>query len=140
MTHDHASEPPRPQRKSAAAKRRAVLCADCPPELGPIARAEWLRLVPSLSAHIDLMPFDRIPLAIYCASYQRWIEGIVGLQEYGMMIKTPKGYPIQSPFLAIVQREAETMMKIASEYGFTPTSRAKLFPRSIMELGSLSEF
>ena len=110
-----------------------LMAPECPLELGQVARAEWQRLVPYLATKIELMPLDRGPLAIYCAAYQRWVEGIQLLEEYGTMIKTPKGYPQQSPYLSIVNREAETMMRIAGEFGFTPASRAKVFPRKSQE-------
>jgi phage terminase small subunit len=36
------------------------------------------------------------------------------------MVKSPSGYPMQSPYIAIANRQAEIMMRIASEFGFTP--------------------
>jgi phage terminase small subunit len=40
------------------------------------------------------------------------------------IVKSPSGYPIQSPYIAIANRQAEIMMRIASEFGFTPASRS----------------
>jgi P27 family predicted phage terminase small subunit len=48
------------------------------------------------------------------------------IQKYGTMIKSPSGYPVQSPYLAIANRQAEIMMRIASEFGFTPASRSRI--------------
>jgi phage terminase small subunit len=42
------------------------------------------------------------------------------------MVKSPSGYPIQSPYVAIANRQAELMMRIASEFGFTPASRSRI--------------
>jgi phage terminase small subunit len=42
------------------------------------------------------------------------------------MIKSPTGFPIQSPYLSIANRQAEIMMRIASEFGFTPASRSRI--------------
>jgi phage terminase small subunit len=42
------------------------------------------------------------------------------------MVKSPTGFPIQSPYLAIANRQAEIMMRIASEFGFTPASRSRI--------------
>jgi phage terminase small subunit len=41
-------------------------------------------------------------------------------------VKSPNGYPIQSPYIAIANRQAEIMMRIASEFGFTPASRSRI--------------
>ena len=42
------------------------------------------------------------------------------------MIKSPSGYPVQSPYIAIANRQAEIMIRIASEFGFTPASRSRI--------------
>ena len=52
------------------------------------------------------------------------------VQKYGAMIKSTNGYPSQSPYLAVVNRQADTMMRIASEFGFTPASRSRIFSYS----------
>jgi hypothetical protein len=38
--------------------------------------------------------------------------------------KSLQGFPIQSPYLA--NAKAEIMMRIASEFGFTPASRSRI--------------
>jgi phage terminase small subunit len=38
--------------------------------------------------------------------------------------RTP--YPVQSPYVAVANRQAEIMMRIASEFGFTPASRSRI--------------
>jgi P27 family predicted phage terminase small subunit len=43
-----------------------------------------------------------------------------------MLIKTPNGMPVQSPYLAIVNKQAAIMIKAASEMGFTPSSRSRV--------------
>jgi hypothetical protein len=48
------------------------------------------------------------------------------IQKYGTMVKSPTGYPIQSPYLSIANRQAELMMRVASEFGFTPASRSRI--------------
>jgi len=99
---------------------------ECPPELGPVARTEWDRLVDELAVLRMLTNLDRAALAAYCGAYALWAEATVQLQKYGAMIKSPTGFPIQSPYLSIVNRQAEIMMRIASEFGFTPASRSRI--------------
>jgi P27 family predicted phage terminase small subunit len=101
---------------------------DCPSELGPVARAEWQRLVPELARRNLIAHLDRGQLAIYCVAYAQWIEAAEFIQQYGSMVKTRSGFPVQSPYVAILNRQADTMIRIASEFGFTPASRAKLIP------------
>jgi P27 family predicted phage terminase small subunit len=99
---------------------------ECPPELGPVARAEWDRLVGELAALRLLTNLDRAALAAYCGAYALWADATAQIEKYGAMIKSPQGFPIQSPYLAIANRQAEIMMRIASEFGFTPASRSRI--------------
>ncbi len=55
-----------------------------------------------------------------------WAEAMEQINKYGPMVKSPTGFPIQSPYLAIANRQAEIMMRIASEFGFTPASRSRI--------------
>jgi P27 family predicted phage terminase small subunit len=106
--------------------RPEVVTPDCPPELGPVARREWDRLVGDLVALRLLTNLDRAALAAYCGAYALWAEATEAIQKYGAMVKSPSGYPIQSPYVAIANRQAEIMMRIASEFGFTPASRSRI--------------
>jgi P27 family predicted phage terminase small subunit len=106
--------------------RPAAIVPECPPELGPLARAEWDRLAGELGTLQLLTTFDRAALAAYCGAYALWAEATEAIQKYGTMVKSPSGYPIQSPYVSIANRQAEIMMRIASEFGFTPASRSRI--------------
>ena len=73
-----------------------------------------------------LTNLDRAALAAYRGAYALWAEATEAIQKHGSMVKSPSGYPIQSPYLAIANRQAEIMMRIASEFGFTPASRSRI--------------
>jgi P27 family predicted phage terminase small subunit len=100
-----------PETKKTELVRRIL---ECPPELGTVARQEWDRIVGELTSLGVLSSFDRGPLAAYCNAYALWIEAMEGVQKYGAMIKSPNGYPTQSPYLATVNRQAEIMMLLPS--------------------------
>ena len=99
---------------------------ECPAELGPVARKEWDRLATELASLKILTVLDRAALAAYCNAYGLWAEAIEAIQKYGTMVKSPSGYPIQSPYVSIANRQAEIMMRIAAEFGFTPASRSRI--------------
>ena len=99
---------------------------ECPQELGAVARAEWDRLAGELSKLRLLTSLDRAALATYCGAYELWAEAIAAIQTYGSMIKSPQGFPMQSPYIAIANRQAELMLRVASEFGFTPASRSRI--------------
>lgn len=99
---------------------------ECPAALGPVARQEWDRLAGELGKLKLLTNLDRAALAAYCGAYALWAESTEAIQKYGTMVKSPSGYPIQSPYVSIANRQAEIMMRIASEFGFTPASRSRI--------------
>ena len=98
----------------------------CPAELGPVARQEWDRLAGELGKLKILTALDRAALADYCGAYALWAEATEAIQKYGTMVKSPSGYPIQSPYVSVANRQADIMMRIASEFGFTPASRSRI--------------
>jgi P27 family predicted phage terminase small subunit len=109
-----------------AEPRPEPVVPDCPPELGEVARREWNRLATELGPLRIITNLDRGALASYCGAYALWAESMEAIQKYGSMIKSPSGFPVQSPYLAIANRQTEIMMRIASEFGFTPASRSRI--------------
>jgi phage terminase small subunit len=41
-------------------------------------------------------------------------------------MKSPSGYPIQSPYVSIAAKNAEIMIRIGAEFGFSPGSHMRL--------------
>src|SRR5260370_39429777 len=99
---------------------------DCPPELSPAAQREWAHLTGELSKLSLITNLDRGALATYCGAYAMWAEAMEQIQKYGTMVKSPSGFPIQSPYLAIANRQAHIMMRIASAFRFTPASPSRI--------------
>jgi len=109
-----------------AEPRPEPVAPDCPPELGGPAQREWARLVDELTKLGLLTNLDRAALAAYCGAYAMWAEATEQINKFGTMVKSPTGYPVQSPYVSIANRQAEIMMRIASEFGFTPASRSRI--------------
>ena len=106
--------------------RPECVIPECPSELGPVAQREWDRLVGELARLRMLTNLDRAALAAYCSAYALWAEATEAIQKFGTMVKSPSGFPIQSPYVSVANRQAEIMMRIASEFGFTPASRSRI--------------
>ena len=54
-------------------------------------------------------------------------DSVEKIAKYGAVIKSPdKGHPMQSPFVAVLNRQAQIMLKAAAEMGFTPSSRSRV--------------
>lgn len=44
----------------------------------------------------------------------------------GVIITAPSGYPIQNPWLAVANKAMREMMRVAVEFGMTPSSRSRI--------------
>ncbi len=111
---------------SASTGEPQHLAPTCPAELSQTAKDEWHRVVAELVQRGVVSNLDRAALAAYCQSYALWSDAIQAIQKYGPLVKSPNGYPQVSPYLAIANKQAEIMIRIASEFGFTPASRARI--------------
>jgi len=102
--------------------------ADMPPPdfLEGEARKEWIETCPRLVASGVMRNIDVNALAMYCESYGRWREALVEVKKNGMLIAAPSGFPMQNPYLPIANKAYEQMLKLAAEFGMTPSSRSKV--------------
>ncbi len=98
----------------------------CPPHLQGEARKEWSRVGRKLLAFGLVTEVDRSALAIYCQAWARWVEAEGQLARYGTVVKSPNGYPMQSPYLAIANKAMDQMAKILVEFGMSPSSRSRV--------------
>ena len=48
------------------------------------------------------------------------------MRKYGPVMKSPSGYPVQSPYVAIANQQAAILEKLSAAFGLTPGSRNKL--------------
>ncbi len=98
----------------------------CPAHLSAAARREWRRLASPLHDAGLLTVADRGALAAYCQTYARWVEAEERLKETPALIKAPSGYPQQSPWLSIANKQLELMGRYMAELGLTPSARSRL--------------
>jgi P27 family predicted phage terminase small subunit len=71
---------------------------------------------------------DGAALAAYCQAWARWVEAEENLVKYGVVIKAPSGFPIQSPYLAIANKAMDQMTRLLVEFGMSPSSRSRVTP------------
>jgi P27 family predicted phage terminase small subunit len=64
---------------------------------------------------------------IACDLHRQASEQLANLGAAGLLYKTPaNGTLIQSPLVGMVNRQAQIMLKAASELGFSPASRGRV--------------
>jgi P27 family predicted phage terminase small subunit len=122
-------------RESIPQPRRAL--PRCPDHLDGEAAACWRRLARELYDAGLLSNIDRDALANYCLAYARHKKAEAMITKSSEMLKaadekdsdgnvTHVGGFYQNPWLSIANKAAETMLKLAAEFGMTPSSRSRV--------------
>ena len=104
-----------------------MLCLpEAPTHLTDREKEEWTRAGEQL-LHVGLIgELDTTVLAAYCVAYGRWVESQELIKKHGVLVKSPSGFPMQSPYLAISNKSMEQMIKLMGELGMTPASRTRI--------------
>src|SRR5690606_19844822 len=70
---------------------------------------------------------DRSTLTVWVVAEDLHRQASIAVSKFGLITKSPKqGEPMQNPYLPIVNRQAQIMLKAAAELGFTPSSRSRV--------------
>ncbi len=98
----------------------------CPRHLSDEAKKEWRRVTPLLDTLGLLTKIDRAALAMYCEAWGRWVQAEEALRKFGVMVKSPNGFPMQSPYLAVANKAIDQMRGLLTEFGMSPASRTRI--------------
>ena len=118
------------KNKSVAATKtlpdKPELLLECPKDLSPKAREEWDRILSELPQIIEIKNIDRTMLTLFCEAFAQWCEAMVVIRKFGPVMKSPSGYLIQSPYVAVANQAAGVMERIGADFGLSPGTRSKL--------------
>ena len=73
-----------------------------------------------------LKRLDQSALALWVVAEDNFREASQKLDQFGMIIKSPNGLPMPSPYSTELKKYGLLMLRAASELGFTPSSRARV--------------
>lgn len=97
-----------------------------PPHLNKEARLQWFRWCDELKHMRVITMAERETLAIMCDTWARYLKAEAAIENHGLLIKSPKGYPIQNPALSIRNQAAKELLRFAIEFGLTPAARTRV--------------
>ena len=90
------------------------------------AKSAWRYALECAPPHL-LKRLDMSVLEIWACAADLYRKAQAGISKTGLLIKAPNtGVPMQSPYLAIANKQAQIMTKAAVEMGFTPASRSRI--------------
>ena len=99
---------------------------DPPDDLPEGAKAAWRYALECAPPHL-LRKLDMSVLEIWACAADLYRKAQTGIAKTGLLVKAPNtGVPMQSPYLAIANKQAQIMTKAATEMGFTPASRSRV--------------
>lgn len=93
------------------------------------ALAEWNRRAPQLVRIGILTEIDMPAFTVYCTSWQRYVDAQRKLVALGDVVKSPSGYPIQNPYLAIANKALHQCQQFWADFGMTPSARTRVTVR-----------
>jgi P27 family predicted phage terminase small subunit len=86
----------------------------------------WVKAIASAPTGL-LKALDESVLVAWVVASDLHREASQKVARSGMVMRSPmKGEPIQNPYLPIINKQAQIMMKAAAEMGFTPSSRSRV--------------
>lgn len=110
------------------------------------ARKEWERITVELARYGLISEVDRAAMAFYCVNWARHCEAedmiakaAAASGSSGLFVKTPNGYPVQSPWLAVSNKAMELCRIFLAEFGMTPAARTRVQPSPQMCLPGIEK-
>lgn len=113
---------------------RPVHVPSCPPYVTGYARDEWERVIGDLCSTGVYANLDQTMLAAYCMAYRRWrlaedVADRLATQDpttHGLLLRTQGGNVIQNPAVGVANVARRDMLRLAAEFGLTPSGRVAL--------------
>lgn len=93
---------------------------------GPRAVDCWEQTLPDLQGRRQYLRLFEAELGRYCIFFADFCKADQKVRELGELIKSPKGYPMHSPYLSIRNRAHEAMLRLAADLGLNPVAQVRM--------------
>ena len=103
-----------------------VAAPDAPDYLTERERQVFTENAVKLARMRVMTEVDIDALAVYAVNFVRWREACKMVEDTGYIMQAPSGYPVPNPVLAIANKAQAEFMRIATEFGMTPSSRTRV--------------
>ena len=96
-----------------------------PSDLSPEAKKYWKQIVKNAPLGL-LRACDTHALKRYVIALCIYKKAVDDLEKSNSIIRSKNGTPIHNPHLGILNRQTDILLRLESEFGFTPSARARL--------------
>ena len=110
-----------------------------PRHLTTEAKREWTRMVKRLMRMGLYTVLDRPLLMVHCQAYGYNVMADRKLQEMGLLGETLAGSVMRHPLWLVLKQTQEMMIKIAPEFGLSPSARSRLDVKQVEKEMSLAD-
>jgi len=114
-----------------------------PRYLGATAKTAWKKLYKVLDEMSLLSSADHLSMELYAQAYQDYRKACVNVEKFGQVIVTVKGgrtYAARNPFDIVQERKALLLVRLLTEFGLTPSSRARVHAMPKQKNDPFTEF
>ena len=116
----------RPLNQNEPEYRSIHVIDDCPAELVGDARDEWIRMLSIMGNQGIITSGDVAPFVLYCQAYGEYIQAQRAVNDIDCLIVETSATTKPHPMLAIRDKAAMMLLKVAIEFGLTPSSRSRI--------------
>ena len=100
--------------------------ADAPDWMSESQKTGWNYAIENAPSGL-LKKLDRSVLAAWVVAEDLHRRAAEMIDKFGILTKAPiTGLPIQSPYLPVVNKQAQIMLKAAEQLGFSPAARSRI--------------
>jgi P27 family predicted phage terminase small subunit len=126
--HELRGDPGKRHRSRDGEPRPNVLekVGPVPGHLNDLAKAEYRRIMKEQVGLRMITPSDRASMAGYCSAYATYVESDERLKTEPWTTTTARGGSRPNPLFKIRDDALKLMNKFASEFGLTPSARARV--------------
>jgi len=118
----------RADRHGGAEAVEAPTAIPTPPKLlRGIALAEWDRITTLLADNNCIAELDMATLTMYCVEWAKYVKANQRLAKVRTFLtSSTKGSKMPHPLLRVSNKAFANLMRLCSEFGFSPAARARL--------------
>lgn len=98
----------------------------CPKTLDDEEKKTWRWFAKQLKGLNTLTTVDQAVMTLLCRSWVIGEDAHEKIKEQGMVVNAPSGYPVQNPYLSIMNKAHEQVKSILVEIGATPAARRRV--------------
>jgi P27 family predicted phage terminase small subunit len=97
-----------------------------PSFLSNIGKREYRRVAKILKPLGVITELDSTMLAAYADAFSTWADAVDKIKSEGYMLTGKNGNFYQNPYVGMKNQAMEKVIKIAAEFGMTPSSRSRV--------------